>query len=142
MDRYPPLYFALRPSRLLCGYSAISPEPELHALQQDHAARTEHFANVIEPFAGPVLTTTLPPPNAPQRILYPFTIQFTGTDGFIDQTESLTLTATITVNGKTYSSSAPLVLTQIRPGVAAMWPTPRAPLNKVLSWWNETPQIW
>jgi hypothetical protein len=31
---------------------------------------------------------------------------------------------------------------QIRPGVAAMWPTPRAPLNKVLSWWNETPQIW
>jgi hypothetical protein len=66
---------------------------------------------VIEPFAGPVLTTTLPPPNAPQRILYPFTIQFTGTDGFIDQTESLTLTATITVNGKTYSSSAPLVLT-------------------------------
>lgn len=65
----------------------------------------------IEPFSGPVYTTTLPPAYAPQRILYPFTIQFTGTDGFIDETESLTLTATITVNGKTYSNSAPLVLT-------------------------------
>jgi hypothetical protein len=66
---------------------------------------------IIEPFSGPVFTTTLPAPNAPQRILYPFTIQFRGTDGFIDQTESLTLTATITVNGKGYSNSAPLVLT-------------------------------
>jgi hypothetical protein len=65
----------------------------------------------IEPFSGPVYTTTLPPAYAPQRILYPFTIQFTGTDGFIDETESLTLTATITVNGKTYNNSAPLVLT-------------------------------
>jgi hypothetical protein len=65
----------------------------------------------IEPFSGPVLTTALPPPNAPQRILYPFTIQFTGTDGFIDQTETLTLTVNITVNGKAYSSSAPLILT-------------------------------
>lgn len=65
----------------------------------------------ILPFSNPVLTTQIPPPNAPQRILYPFTIQFTGTDGFIDQTENLTLTASITVNGKTYGNSAPLVLT-------------------------------
>jgi hypothetical protein len=65
----------------------------------------------IEPFTGPVFTTALPPPNAPQRILYPFTIKFTGTDGFIDPTESLTLTAGITVNGKFYPASAPLVLT-------------------------------
>ena len=65
----------------------------------------------IEPFNGPVFTTSLPPVNAPQRILYPFTIRFTGTDGFIDQDEFLTLTATITVNGKTYSGSAPLELT-------------------------------
>ena len=65
----------------------------------------------IEPFVGPVLTIVLPPANAPQRILYPFTIQFSGLDGFIDQTETLTLTATITVNGKSYSGSAPLVLT-------------------------------
>jgi hypothetical protein len=66
---------------------------------------------LIEPFAGPVFATTLPPPSAPQRFLYPFTIQFTGTDGFIDQTETLTLTVSITVNGKAYGSSAPLVLT-------------------------------
>jgi hypothetical protein len=66
---------------------------------------------VIEPFAPPVLTMSVPPANAPQRILYPFTIQFTGTDGFIDQTETLTLTATITVSGKTYTNSAPLELT-------------------------------
>jgi hypothetical protein len=65
----------------------------------------------IEPFTGPVLATTLPPPNAPQRFLYPFTVKFTGTDGFIDQTETLTLTASITVNGKAYGSSAPLILT-------------------------------
>jgi hypothetical protein len=65
----------------------------------------------ILPFAGAVLTASLPPLNAPQRILYPFTVQFTGTDGFIDQTETLTLTATITVNGKNYSASAPLELT-------------------------------
>ena len=65
----------------------------------------------IQPFTGSVFTTTLPPANAPQRILYPFTIQFTGTDGFIDQTEFLTLRATITVNGKAYSQSAPLELT-------------------------------
>jgi hypothetical protein len=65
----------------------------------------------IEPFSGPVLTTSLPPQNAPQRILYPFNVRFTGTDGFIDQTETLTLNATITVNGRTYSNSAPLELT-------------------------------
>jgi hypothetical protein len=65
----------------------------------------------IEPFSGPVLTTALPPPNAPQRILYPFTVQFSGIDGFIDQTETLTLTVKITVNGKAYGSSAPLILT-------------------------------
>jgi len=65
----------------------------------------------IEPFTGPVLATTLPPPNAPQRFLYPFTVKFTGTDGFIDQTETLTLTVSITVNGKAYGSSAPLILT-------------------------------
>lgn len=65
----------------------------------------------IQPFSGPVFTTTMPPPNAPQRILYPFNIQFTGTDGFIDETENLTLTANITVNGKPYTASAPLVLT-------------------------------
>ena len=66
---------------------------------------------VVQPFSGAVLTTSLPPPNSPQRILYPFNIQFTGTDGFIDQTETLTLTASITVNGKTYTNSAPLELT-------------------------------
>ena len=66
---------------------------------------------VVEPFSGAVLTTSLPPPNSPQRILYPFNIQFTGTDGFINQTETLTLTASITVNGKTYTNSAPLELT-------------------------------
>jgi hypothetical protein len=65
----------------------------------------------IQPFAGPVFTTALPPANAPQRILYPFNLQFTGTAGFIDQTESLTLTAKITVNGRTYGNSAPLILT-------------------------------
>jgi hypothetical protein len=74
------------------------------------ALQTNHQLT-IEPFVGPVLTTALPPVNAPQRILYPFTIQFSGIDGFIDQTETLTLTATITVNGKSYSGSAPLVLT-------------------------------
>lgn len=66
---------------------------------------------VVEPFSGPVLTTSLPPPNTPQRILYPFNIQFTSLDGFINQTETLTLTARITVNGKTYTNSAPLELT-------------------------------
>jgi hypothetical protein len=66
---------------------------------------------VIESFVSPVLTTSLPPANAAQRILYPFTIQFTGTDGFIDQAETVTLTATITVSGKTYTDTAPLVLT-------------------------------
>ncbi|HEV8037736.1 MAG TPA: hypothetical protein VGP62_02660 [Bryobacteraceae bacterium] len=66
----------------------------------------------IQPFSGPVFTTTVPPPNTPQRILYPFNIQFTGTGGFIDQTENLTLTANITVNGKPYTASAPLVLTK------------------------------
>jgi hypothetical protein len=65
----------------------------------------------IEPFTGPVFTTILPPPNAPQRILYPITIKFTGTDGFIDQDEFLTLNASITVNGKQYTASAPLELT-------------------------------
>lgn len=65
----------------------------------------------IPPFTGAVFTTSLPPSNAPQRILYPFNIQFSGTDGFINQTETLTLTATITINGKTYSGSAPLELT-------------------------------
>jgi hypothetical protein len=65
----------------------------------------------IEPFSGSVFTTTLPPPNAPQRILYPFTVKFTGTDGFIDQDEFLTLTAKITVSGKPYQASAPLELT-------------------------------
>lgn len=67
---------------------------------------------VIEPFTPPVLTMSLPPANAPQRILYPFTIQFTGTDGFIDPTENVTLAATITVSGKTYTNSAPVVLTK------------------------------
>jgi hypothetical protein len=66
---------------------------------------------VIQPFSGAVLTTTVPPPNVPQRILYPFTIQFTGTDGFVDPTEFLTLHATITVNGHTYTATAPIVLT-------------------------------
>jgi len=65
----------------------------------------------IEPFTGPLLAATLPPADAPQRFLYPFTVAFTGTDGFIDQTETLTVTASITVNGKTYGSSAPLILT-------------------------------
>ena len=65
----------------------------------------------IEPFTGPVLATTLPPPSAPQRFLYPFTVKFTGNDGFIDQTETLTLNASIIVNGKAYASSAPLILT-------------------------------
>ncbi len=67
---------------------------------------------VIPSFSGQVFTTSLPPANAPQRILYPFTIQFSGVDGFIDQTETLTLNATITVNGKTYTASAPLTLTK------------------------------
>lgn len=76
----------------------------INALQTDHQM-------VVEPFSGAVLTTSLPPANTPQRILYPFNIQFTGIDGFINQTETLTLTASITVNGKPYSSSAPLELT-------------------------------
>lgn len=65
----------------------------------------------IQPFSGAVYTTALPPTSTPQRILYPFTIQFTGTDGFVNQDEFLTLTATITVNGKQYNASAPLELT-------------------------------
>lgn len=65
----------------------------------------------ILPFTGQVLTVAVPPAEAPQRILYPFSLQFSGLDGFIDQTETLTLTATIKVNGKSYQASAPLVLT-------------------------------
>ena len=74
------------------------------------ALQTQNQMTIL-PFSNPVITTQLPPPNAPQRILYPFTIQFTGTGGFIDPNETLTLTATITVDGKTYGNSAPLVLT-------------------------------
>lgn len=70
-----------------------------------------HGQLTIQPFSGTVFTVSVPPPNAPQRILYPFTIQFTGTDGFIDQDELLTLKATITVNGKQYNAAAPLELT-------------------------------
>jgi hypothetical protein len=71
----------------------------------------------IEPFSGPVLTESLPPPpNTPQRFLYPFTVKFTGTDGFILPTELLTLNVTITVSGgqykpKQFSASAPIELT-------------------------------
>ncbi len=98
------------------------PNPPLVTFSVDptnvNAAQISHYLvalgqMVVEPFpsTGQVITTSLPPVNAPQRILYPFTVQFTGTDGFIDQTELITLTATITVSGKTYSSSAQLELT-------------------------------
>ncbi len=66
----------------------------------------------IPAFSGAVLTEALPPPpNAPQRFLYPFTITFTGTDGFVLPTELLTLKVTITANGKPYTASAQLELT-------------------------------
>ena len=75
-----------------------------------NALQTQHQLQ-IQPFSGAVYTTALPPTSTPQRILYPFTIQFTGIDGFVNQAEFLTLTATITVDGKQYSASAPLELT-------------------------------
>jgi len=65
----------------------------------------------IQPFSGKVLTEALPPPpNSPQRFLFPFTIDFTGVDGFVLPSEVLTLTATIQVNGKPYSAAAKLEL--------------------------------
>lgn len=66
----------------------------------------------IQPFAGQVLTHSLPPPpNTPQRFLFPFDIRFTGVDGFVLQSEMLTLTATIKVGGGNFSPSAKLELT-------------------------------
>ena len=66
----------------------------------------------IQPFAGQVLTHSLPPPpNSPQRFLFPFDIGFTGIDGFVLQAELLTLTATITVGGKMYAPATKLELT-------------------------------
>ena len=69
---------------------------------------------IIPPFTGQVLTDSLPPaPNTPQRFLYPFQINFRGTDGFVLPNELLTLTAKITVGGTPFSAfpSAQLDLT-------------------------------
>lgn len=94
------------------------PNPPVVSFSVDPPSNTPTIVNALQAqlqipaFSGPVFTTALPPPNAPQRILYPFNITFTGTDGFVNQTEFLTLTATITVNGKQYTASAPLELTK------------------------------
>jgi hypothetical protein len=67
---------------------------------------------IIPPYTGQVLTDSLPPaPNTPQRFLYPFQINFLGTDGFVLPNEPLTLTAKITVGGTAYSASSQLDLT-------------------------------
>lgn len=76
-----------------------------------NALQTQHQLK-LEAFSGQVLTDSLPPPpNSPQRFLYPFTIKFTGTDGFVMPSELLTLTAKITVGGKPYQAAAKLELT-------------------------------
>jgi len=75
-----------------------------------NALQTQHQFQV-EPFTGSVLTESLPPPpNSPQRFLYPFTVKFTGTDGFVLPSELLTITAKITVNSTPYTASAQLDL--------------------------------
>jgi hypothetical protein len=74
----------------------------------------------IAPIPGPVVTQSLPPdPNTPQRFLYPFQIVWSGVDGFVLPTETLTMTASITVDTNVYQdaksakfqASAPLTLT-------------------------------
>ena len=97
-------------------------------------ALVTHHQLQILPFSSTVLTAQLPPaPNTPQRFLFPFSVKFTGVDGFVAPSELLTLTASLSVGGQPFTASAPMeLITAANPYVVDV------DAGNAFTWWLST----